>query len=76
MVCNLYLYSAVFNIIMEVGFLHPSLSAIQETWVPSLDGEDSPGGGHGNLLQDSCLENPMERGDWWAIVRGVAKSWT
>ena len=26
----------------------------------------SPGGGHGNPLQYSCLENPMNRGDWWA----------
>ena len=28
----------------------------------------SPGGGHGNPLQCSCLENPMEREAWWAIV--------
>ena len=41
MVCNLYLYSPVLKIIMEVGFLHPSLSAIQETWVRSLVGEDA-----------------------------------
>jgi len=41
MVCNLYLYSTVLKIIMEVGFLHPSLSAIQETWVRSLVGEDA-----------------------------------
>ena len=34
------------------------------------------GGGHGNPPQCSCLENPMDRGAWWAIVRGVAKSWT
>ena len=34
----------------------------------------SPGGGHGNPLQDSCLENPMDRGDWQAIVHGVTKS--
>ena len=27
----------------------------------------SPGGGHGNPLQYSCLENPMDRGAWWAI---------
>ena len=26
----------------------------------------SPGGGHGNPLQSSCLENPMDRGAWWA----------
>ena len=28
--------------------------------------ERSPGGENGNLLQYSCLENPMDRGDWWA----------
>ena len=35
-----------------------------------------PEGGHGNLLQYSCLENPMDRGAWWAIVHGVTKSQT
>ena len=35
----------------------------------------SPGEGNGNPLQDSCLENPMNRGDWQAAVHGVAKSW-
>jgi len=34
----------------------------------------SPGGGHGNPLQYSCLENPMDRGAWTATVHGVAKS--
>ena len=36
----------------------------------------SPGGGHGNQLQYSCLGNPMERGAWWATVHGVTKSQT
>ena len=36
----------------------------------------SLGGGHGNLLQHSCLENSMDRGDWRATVHGVTKSWT
>ena len=36
----------------------------------------SPGGGHSNPLQYSCLEIPMDRGTWWAIVHGVAKSRT
>ena len=36
----------------------------------------SPGEGHGNPLQYSCLENPMEGGAWWATVHGVAKSQT
>ena len=35
-----------------------NLPVMQETQVPSLGREDPPGGGHGNLLQYSCLENP------------------
>ena len=34
----------------------------------------SPGGGYGNPLQYSCLENPMDRGAWQATAHGVAKS--
>ena len=30
----------------------------------------SPGGGNGNPLQYSCLENPMDRGAWWTVVHG------
>ena len=36
----------------------------------------SPGEGHGNPLQYSCLENPMDRGAWWATVHGVTESQT
>ena len=36
----------------------------------------SPGGRNGNLLQYSCLGNPMDRGSWWPTVHGVAKSQT
>ena len=36
----------------------------------------SPGEGHGNRLQYSCLENPMDRGAWWATVHGSQKNWT
>ena len=36
----------------------------------------SPGEGHDNPLQYFCLENPMDRGAWRAIVHGVAKSQT
>ena len=36
----------------------------------------SPGGGHGNPLQYSCLEDPMDRGACGAIVQRVTKSWT
>ena len=36
----------------------------------------SPGGGQGNPLQYSCLENPMDGGAWWVTVHRVAKSRT
>ena len=35
-----------------------------------------PGGGNGNTLQYSCLENSMDRGSWWATVHGFGKSQT
>ena len=36
----------------------------------------SPGGGHGSPLKYSCLETPMDRGVWWAMVHKVTQSWT
>ena len=42
--------------------------------IPGL--ERSPGEGHGNPLQYSCLENPMDREAGWAMVHRIAKSWT
>ena len=36
----------------------------------------SPGEGHGNPLQCSCMENPMDRGAWWTLVHRVPKSQT
>ena len=49
---------------------------MQEIWVRSLGWEDAPGEGNGNLLQCSCLENPMDREAWWVTVHGVANSRT
>ena len=44
---------------------------------PSILGSGGyPGEGSGYPLQYSCLGNPMVRGAWWAIVHGIAKSWT
>ena len=40
--------------------------------IPGL--ERSPGGGHSNPLQCSCLENPMDRGVWWAILQAMTKN--
>ena len=44
--------------------------------VQSLGWERGPGGGHGNPLQYSYLESPVDRGAWRATVHGVAKSRT
>ena len=41
-------------------------------WIPGLG--RSPGGGHGNPLQYSCLKNPLDRGAWRATVRRVTKN--
>ena len=55
--------------------LHGKESACQSTG--SIPGSGiSPGEGNGNPFQYSCLGNPMDRGAWWAIVHGVAKSRT
>ena len=42
-------------------------------WIPGSG--RSPGGGHGNPLQCSCLEHLMDRGAWGAMVPRIAKSW-
>ena len=56
---------------------NPPSSAGGVRYAGSIPGlERSPGGGHGNPLQCSCLENPMDRGAWRATVQGVAKSQT
>ena len=53
-----------------------NLPAMQEIQVGSLDREDPLEEGMGNLLQYSCLENPMDRGALQATVYGVTQSWT
>ena len=49
-------------------------SARDPASIPELG--KSPGGGHGNPLQYSCVENPMVTGAWWATVHGITKSRT
>ena len=53
-----------------------NLPAMRETQIRSLGREDPLVEGNGNLLQYSCLENPMGRGAWRATVHGVAESQT
>ena len=62
-----------------IQFLFPRSSVGKESacsagdlgWIPGSG--RSPGEGNGNPLQCSCLENPMDRGAWWATVSGVAR---
>ena len=51
----------------------PAMQEPQETGFYPRVGK-TPGGWHGNPLQYSCLENPMERGGWWTTVHGVTVS--
>ena len=53
---------------------NPPANARAKGSIPGLG--RSPGEGHGSPLQYSRLENSMDRGAWWTIVHGVAKSWT
>ena len=52
----------------------PEMQELQKTWVQFLCQEDPLEGGHGNPLQYSCLENPMDRGAWRAAVHRISKS--
>ena len=53
-----------------------NLPAMGETWVQSLDQDDSPGEENSYLLQYSYLQNPMDRGTQWVTVHRITKSWT
>jgi len=55
----------------------PPVNAENLRDVSSIPGSGrSPGDGNGNPLQYSCLENPMDRGAWWATVHRVTESHT
>ena len=66
-------YFWAFQVVLEVKNSPAKAGDIRDTGsIPGLGW--FPGGGHGNPLQYSCLENPMDRGAWWATVHGVAES--
>ena len=63
------------NILLELRYWASQVALVVKN--PTANEGDIRGaGGHGNPLQYSCLEIPMDRGAWWAIVCMVAKSWT
>ena len=67
------------------GIIYSSIPSLPDSW-PSLYSRNEHNiikqlysnnrEGNGNPLQYSCLENPMDRGAWWAAVHQVVKSWT
>ena len=60
---------------LVVKSLPPNSGDIKDTVIGSVPGSGrSPGGEHGNPLQYSCLENPMNRGTWRATVHRFAKA--
>ena len=73
MLYNIVLASAiqwVSQIVLVIKNLPANAGDIRDTgWIPWWG--RSPGGGHGNPLQYSGLENPMDRGAWWATVGRV-----
>ena len=61
------------QVVPVVKNLPPTAGDVKDSGLIPGSGR-SPGGGHGNPLQGSCVENPMERRAWRATVHGVAKS--
>ena len=82
--CHLFL---VFWISLRYTYVQASQVALVVKKLPANAGDirdlgsifglgRSSGAGHSHPLQYSCLENPMNRGDWWAMVHRVTKNWT
>ena len=69
------IYFCASQVLLVVKSLPVDAGDIREAGLIPGSGR-SPGGGHGNPLQDSCLENPVERGAWQATILGVSKSQT
>ena len=69
----LYLTTLISQVALVVKNLPASAGGVRDkSSIPGLG--RSPGGGHGNPLQYSCLGNPMDRGAWWSTVHWVAKN--
>ena len=67
--------SRAFQAVLVVKNPHANAGDVRDEGSISGSGR-SPGGGHGNPRQYSCLENPMKTGAWQATVHSVAQSWT
>ena len=73
---QLYSFRVLASQVVPVGENQPANAGDigDEGSVPGLG--RFPGSSFGNPLQYFCLENPVDRGAWWAVVHRVAKSWT
>ena len=69
-----YSHQGVYQVTLVVKNLPAKAGDVRDAGSISGSGR-SPGGGQGNPLQYSCLENSMEREAWWAIVHSGMKSW-
>ena len=72
---SIYLFNRASQVTLVVKNLPANVRDTRDVGLIPGSGR-SPGEGNGNPLQYSCLENPLDRGAWQAIVHGVAKSWT
>ena len=71
--CYIILYSHLFILMLKIS--QSKESTCNAGNVGSIPGSRrSSGEGNGNILQYSCLENPLDRGAWWAAVHGVTES--
>ena len=69
-------HTVVLNSQLALVEKNPPADAGDVSDVGSVPGSGrSPGEGNDNPVHCSCLENPMDRGAWWATVHGVAESW-
>jgi len=80
--CNLYIIFTMCQALFQAPYTYIGFSGGSVLKNPLANAEDlgsipgwgrSPREGNGNLLQYSCLGNPMDRGAWWATVHGVTK---
>ena len=71
----LYLTTLISQVALVVKNLPASAGGVRDKSSISGLGR-TPGGGHGNPLQYSCLGNPIDRGAWWSTVHWVAKNRT
>ena len=78
MACTVWIILTLYNLMNGASYVvnNPPANTGDLRDVGSIPGWGrSPGGGHGNPLRYSCLENPMDRGAWWSMVHRIAESW-